>query len=222
MKKVLIFLFVVSFTIPLHAQNNDACLWLGLNIEKNITRSFIFNISQEVRMNENISELGSFLTDAGFTYKINKLFKISANYRFINKRQIDDFYSKRHRYYFDLTFRKKIKPFIMQFRTRFQSQYEDIYSSDNGFIPSNYSRNKLTLKLDLDKKFAPYINTEIYIPLNKKDNLIYIDNTRFSSGVEYEINRVHSFDIFYMIQKEFNVPKPETDFIIGINYNLHF
>jgi hypothetical protein len=173
-------------------------------------------------MNENINELGTFFTAAGFTYKISKLFRISVNYRFTNKRELDDSYSKRHRYYFDLSVREKFKPVILQFRTRFQSQYKDMYSSEDGLVPSYYSRNKFTLKFDLDKKYTPYIYAELFIPIINSESNYSIDNARYCAGFEYSFNRMHALDLFYMIQRQYHVSDPQTDYIVGIGYNLIF
>lgn len=202
-----------------YAQMNDAGLWLSLNGEKKITPNLSFALSQEFRMNENVTELGTFFSDAGFTYKLSKTIRASFNYRFANKRNLDDSYSKRHRYYIDLAARKKIKPFVLSFRTRFQSQYADINCSPDGKTPDYYSRNKLSLKFDLDKRYTPYIYTELFFPLFSGEGF-YFDNARYCAGIEYQKNRMHTFDIFYMIQQEYNVNDPERDFIIGIGYYL--
>jgi hypothetical protein len=220
-----IFLLCLMFllnTRTTFAQYNDAGTWISINAEKKITPVFSFTLSEEGRFNENFCELGTFFTDAGLSYKVNKLIKVSLNYRFTNKRKIDDSYSVRHRYYVDLSIRKKFKPIILSFRTRFQSQYTDMFSSSTGLMPSYYSRNKLTLKFDLDKNYTPYISAELFSPLNNPDGGIFIDNTRYAVGIEYTFNRMHSLDIFYLIQRECNVNNPETDYIIGLGYYLNF
>jgi hypothetical protein len=213
---ILLFLFTRAFS-----QVNDAGLWASLNAEKKITPRLSITLSEELRMNENVTEIGTYFTDAGVTYKIGKLFKVSVDYRFTQKRRLDDSYSKRHRLYLDLSARKKFKPVIITFRTRFQTQYADIYSSTDGKIPEYYSRNKLTFKFDPDKKFVPYVYSEIFTPLNKSTGLC-IDNARYCAGVEYEFNRMHKVDVFYLVQKEYNVNDPETDFVAGIGYYLTF
>ncbi|MFH0864855.1 MAG: DUF2490 domain-containing protein [Bacteroidota bacterium] len=215
----LFFLLLVLFPASSSSQVNDASLWLSLNAEKKITQALSATLSQEFRMNENIGELGTFFTDAGIAYKINTILKVSANYRFTNKRRLDDSYSKRHRYYIDIAIRKKFKPFAPSFRTRFQSQYTDVNCSPDGKIPDYYSRNKLTLKFDFDKKYAPYLYTELYSPFFSGKGF-YIDNARYCAGIEYQLNRMHGFDFFYMIQQEYNVNNPETDYVIGIGYFL--
>lgn len=212
-------ILIIAGGFHLSAQVNDAGLWMSFNAEKKINPVLSANLSEEFRIDENFCELGTFFTDAGITYKFKKYIRISANYRFSNKRQVDDSYSKRHRYYLDLTFRYKLKPVIFSFRTRIQSQYKDMFSSSLGKIPDYYSRNKVTLKFDLDKKYAPYISTESYTPLLTGEGL-YIDNVRYCAGIEYQLNRVHGFDIFYLIQMEYNVNNPRNDYVVGIGYFL--
>ncbi len=214
---LLVFVLLLLFISNSHAQTQDANLWMNVAIEKKITPKFSIGISQEFRMNENITELGTFFTDLCFNYKITKNIRVSANYRIINKRRLDDSYSLRHRYYFDLSFRKKYRPVIFNFRTRFQSQYKDVLSSNDGKVPSNTLRNKLTVKFDAGKKLQPYISAEIYTPLHRPFD-IFIDNTRYSAGVEYEINRMHTIDVFYLFQKEYNINKPQIDHVLGIGY----
>ena len=78
------------------------------------------------------------------------------------------------------------------------------------------------MKFDLDKKHSPYVSTEIFSPLNDPDGGIFINNARYTAGIEYAFNRMHSLDIFYLIQRECNVNNPETDYIIGLGYYLNF
>lgn len=215
----LLFLFA-SVHFSTIAQVNDAGLWLSINAEKKITPSLTLNLSEEFRFNENISELGSFFSDAGISYKISKMFRASANYRLTNKRNLNNSYTMRHRFYVDLAARKKIKPVTFLLRTRLQS-FSESFSTPDKDSPEYYLREKLSLKFDLDKKWAPYIYSEFYYSLNNpKGN--YIDKMRYAAGLEYTVNRMHSFDFYYMIQNEMNIKNPERDFIIGLGYNFIF
>jgi hypothetical protein len=212
--KLVILLFFILTDI-LSAQVQDAGAWISLNFEKKITRALAFNLSEELRINENMTELGTIFSDAGISYKFKDLFKLSGNYRFINKKRLDNSYSIRHRYYFDLSFKKKIKPVDVLLRLRFQSQYKDMLSSTDGMIPENYLRTKLTVKIKFKKAFVPYLYSELFNPLNKPDQR-NIDNMRYCAGLEYKINRRYMLDFFYLIQVEQNVKNPQTDFIAGM------
>src|SRR3989339_1601 len=220
LKNLYIF-FIIIFPIMSVAQINDAGAWLSLNAEKKITPDFSITLSEEARLNENFSEPGSFFTDAGVSYRINKLVKLSANYRFIQKRKLNDSYNLRHRFYFDISLRHKIKPLVFMFRTRLQQQQNEIYEADDDLCFYYYSRNKFTLKADLDKNYVPYFYIESYTPLNSPIQ-VFLDKVRYCAGFEYKLNRRHSFDLFYLIQKEYNEVNPVTDFIMGVGYNLVF
>jgi hypothetical protein len=204
-----------------YAQRSDAALWMSMNAEKKITKGFSVSLAAELRMNNNITEVGTYFTELGLNYRFSKKVRLSGNYRFMVRSKNDGTYSNRHRYYFDLAYREKIKSVTVSFRTRFQSQYADIYSSAEGKIPEYYLRNKLTIKYAVTKKVTPYISAELFTPLCNVDG-ITIDNVRYSGGVEYEFSRAHTLDLFYMLQQEYNVKNTETDHIIGIGYYFTF
>jgi len=232
-KWIILILLLEFISFNLNAQYiEDAGLWSKFNIEKKITRSFSFNLNQEARFNENITRPNTFFTEFGTTYK-NKGFKVSATYRFAQKKLLSGFYSFRHRYYFDLQFRFfKIKKVSLTNRIRYQSQYEDYYTSLRGKIPENYLRDQLVLKMELPRKIKPYVAGEIFYRLKdldiKEPEIITkskrnkIDNWRGKAGVNYEFNLRNSLGIFYMIQQEMNVKRPVRDYIAGIEYNISF
>jgi hypothetical protein len=202
-----------------HAQTKDAMLWMNVTLEKDLNKDFSLSLAEELRFTDNISELGAFFTDLGLNYKINKRWRTSFNYRFTNRQRLDDSYSKRHRYYADLSYRDKIKPIAFVFRTRLQSQYADINSSPTGHVAEYYWRNKLTLKYDLDKKYTPYVSIEMFLPVFTPE-FSQPDGMRYSAGLEYALSKRSTFDLYYMIQQEYQVSNPQTDFVVGIGYSF--
>lgn len=203
------------------AQVNDAGLWLTIKIEKKITPDFSLLLSEEVRFDENITELGTFYTEIGADYDIRKWMRASLSYRFKNRKMISNQYGTSHAWFADLMFKKKFKPVIVQFRTRVKGEYKQTLTDEDDKVHEYYSRNKLTVKLDLDAKLVPFIFSELYVPLNYKKGLM-IDKVKYCAGTEYKFNRRHSVELYYLIQKKYNVKVPETDFVIGAAYNLCF
>lgn len=219
--KGIFLLFLLFNCIRLLSQDNDAMLWMSANLEKKITPDLSFTFSEEVRMYENVTEVGMVFSDAGLGYKIGSRFRVEAHYRFISRKNIDNSYDKSHRYYFDLTYREKIKPLTFLLRGRFQSQYTNVFSSQEGAKPANYARIRLTVKADAGRKIKPYMYAEPFFWLNAPGGVLF-DNMRYCAGVEYSFNRIHMIDLYYMIQQEYNLPHPGTDFIIGIGYYFTF
>jgi len=213
----LLILLSLFFCSPIMGQVKDAGLWTSVNFEAKLVKKLTASISQEVRFNENITEVGSVFTDAGLTYKLNKHLQFSANYRFTQRRRKDDYFSFRNRIYVDIKFEKKVKPFQIQYRIRLQDQYADLGRAADGGIPEYYLRNKLSLKWNLNKLFTPYVSTELFSPLNYP-RISAFDGIRASAGVEYEFSKHHKIDFYYMVQEELNVSNPETDFVVGLGY----
>lgn len=217
-----IVLLIMSALSGLMAQTNDAQLWMSAEIEKKLTPKLSLHFSEELRLNENLTEAGTIFSDLGVSYDLIKGLSLSANYRFTNKRRLDDTYSNRHRCYFDLTYKYAPKPVIISLRARVQSQYNDFLTSENGKIAENYERTRLKVAFDFGKRYRPYLASEMYVPLNGNITSLMIDCMRYQLGVDYKFNQRNSFTAFYMIQKEINVADPETDYVIGLGYSFVF
>jgi hypothetical protein len=103
-------------------------------------------------------------------------------------------------------------------RVRYQKQYGAIYSSDEGFVGQNTVRLKGALDWDLDKKYTPYISSEVYYlikPLQSK-----INKARYLIGVKYKFNKHHSLGVYFMHQREINRTNPQRVFISGVSYSI--
>ncbi len=205
-------------TLPGSAQVNDAGLWASINIEKKFTNKISVHVSVESRFNENFSELGTFYPELTGEYKYNKIFSLSGGYRFILKRRVDDTYSSRHRYLFNLNIKHKISELSANARIRYQSQYSDLNSSEDGKIPSNYLRTKLTLKYDLQKKYTPFVSGEVFFNVNHPGGVLF-DDYRVSAGIEYEFSKKSTLELGYLIDREIQIANPLTSYVILIGWS---
>jgi hypothetical protein len=213
-----LFVAGLSFSIPLTGQNvNDAGLWTTFKLEAKVVKKLNASILQEFRFNENITELGAFFTEAGLEYKINKHFQVEVNYRFTQRRKVEDYYSYRHRFGVDVKYSKKIKPLELKLRSRLQDQYADIGRSDDGGVAEYYLRNKIGVNWDTKKAYTPYFSVEFYSPLNYPRYAVF-DNIRTMAGVEYAFSKHHKLDLYYLVHKELNVSLPTTYFVVGLGY----
>ena len=214
----LIILFIMLGSAAL-CQTNDAGLWLTLNVQKKFTQALSVNFTQEVRVMENISEASTVFSDLGVDYKLNRHFKLAANYRRVYDRRLDDNYQARNRFYFDISYRRKLKPFVLIIRERAQAEFTE-RNTGKKIDPENYSRTKATLKLDLNRRYTPYIYSEIFNPLNNPKEG-FIDKTRNCAGVEYQLNARNIIDLNYMIESRFK-KEGGNAFVIGIGYSFIF
>lgn len=212
-----IYLLCLIFPFLAHGQSvvKDAGLWTSISLERKFSDRVTVALSEEFRFNENISELGSFFTDAGISFKINDDLKLGMSYRFINKRRLDNSYSSRHRVYADLSYRKKFKDLTLTFRARIQEQQQDIWSSEKGSIPDWYCRPKLALKYNIPGPWSPVISSELFYSIGNNQ----WDNIRMAAGFERKLTSSWDLNLFYMHQREFGVKNPGWDYIAGLGFS---
>ena len=217
----LLLLFLVLIGTRLHSQVNDAQLWLSVNIEKKLSPALTVAFTEEMRMNENMTEAGTIFSDLGISYRFFKRFKLGASYRFSLKRRPDDTYKQFNSWYVDASCREKFKPVTLVLRLRYQSRYAEAFTFDNTGLPKNHFRVKLTAKYDLHQKFEPYLCAETYFRTGVPASQSF-DQLRLCAGIEYSFNRMHMIDLHYLICREYNVANPETDYVIGVGYYFTF
>ncbi|PCH98317.1 MAG: hypothetical protein COB85_01745 [Bacteroidetes bacterium] len=206
----LVYLVVGTYGIGT-AQVNDAELWTGAGISKKITKKLSLHFEEQVRMNDNITSVKNFFSELGTAYRLNKYFKVSGYYRFKNIQRLDGTYRVENRFHGDIRVRYKAKPIIVLYRARIQVEYGQ---RNKGPRVDYYDRNKLTVKLDLDKMFRPFFSSEVYLDIKGKQ----FDKVRYTLGCDLELSKRHEAAFFYRIQRQFNVKNPTYSYIVGLGY----
>lgn len=205
---------------------NDAALWMNAYLEKKLGSRFNVHVNEVLRFNHNITRYYYSYTDVGFTYKIKDWWHATLDYVFVtndapNNHFTADFLSIRQQLYFDMAFKYDFGDFRINYRTMVQGQVKDLYSSKIGYIPNWYYRNKLTLKYNLSRRVTPYVASEIYyhFDTNQGDEF---DRARYYAGFFYHIYSHSDLEFYYMIQDQFQINQPSTDYVIGLGYAHYF
>jgi hypothetical protein len=215
-----VLLNLIYLTQLCYGQRNDANLWASVSLKKLARPKVLLHFKQAARVGQNITQLNYSYSDIGVTYKFNKNVQTSVDYRFINKLNSIQDLSLRHRLYWTLTLKKKLKPFILVYRHRIQYQLQDFYSSETGATPSYYTRSKLTIKYDLNR-FNPYVASELQSKIVDWEQLVS-RKLRFFAGCGYKFNKTDELNLYYLIDKHFNEIDPLTNYVIGIAYTHTF
>lgn len=212
----LLLIYIISFT-----QEKDFVSWTAIEINKKMNKKISLALEEQLRMFNNVSYIKTVFTQISTGFKFNKYFKAEASYRFIQEPDLNFNYFLKHRYDINLYYKNKINDICFTLRTRFQQSFEDLYKEYANINPEIYIRNKLTLNFDLDKKYIPYIGTELYYSLN---NVELSEGKSFKKyrlflGTNYKINKKQEIKLFYIFQNEINVSNPLNSNIIGIKYS---
>ena len=199
-------------------QYRDAGLWINATLEKKIVKDLDLVLTEELRLNENITEAGAFFTEVGLDYRLYKRLKAGIYYRYINRRNVNDTYRQSHRFFLELAYRPRIERFEIGYRIRFQAQFTDINRQPEGTIPEWYMRHKLQLAYNTKSRFDPYISGELWFNLDPLR--AEIENLRLTLGIETRITKVHSIDFGYIFQRQYEAMPDEEDYILFIGYKV--
>lgn len=206
-------------------QSNDAGMWATLSIQHPLTKKINFVLDQELRLRENYQRINLFYTNIGIDYKFNKYLKISPTYRAIQKKRLDGTYSYRHRLMLDISLKKKFNKISVGERIRYQAEVQDLYTSKKGKLVEQYLRLKTDVKYSINDRITPYISCELRYQIHapRGDGPLYdkgFHRIRNVLGIEYEINKKNSINLYYLIQSEFDISTPESIYILGIGYTF--
>jgi hypothetical protein len=226
MKKIILFSIVLLFSgfAGFSQATDDAGLWATFNIDKKVSDKFSLFATEEFRLRENFTRVNLFYTDLGVEYHAAKWLKASLSYRLIEKQIIDDSYSYRHRVMLDLTFKKKFGRLAISYRNRTQREVRNVQSSENGYLPEWYSRNKVAIKYDVEgKRIAPYIACELRYQIHNPrmvDGDGLWSRARYVAGFDFKVNDKNTLGAYYLIQKEWNIAAPQNLWIVGVEYSI--
>ena len=221
-------LFSVIFLLALgglRAQQNDLGMWNTFDVEYKLNSKFSLLGTEEFRLRENLTRVNLFYTNLGFAYRYNNHFKISPLYRFIQKNFKDGTFGLRHRVMVDITYKTRFGAFGFSTRTRLQGEIAYPYASDVWNVPEYYWRQKFDLKYNIHgSRFTPYAGMEFRVQFTTPHIREFRDfgfsRTRVFAGCDYEINKHNTVGSYFLLQNDYQVNDPVTQYIIGLEYSL--
>ena len=194
---------------------SDNQSWTKISFEKKLPYSLKLELAQGLRLKDELSTFNSTFFEAALSYKKSNGLKISLPYRYII------FEDKiKHRLSLGVSYQYTFKPISLKYRIKYYRLYENGNSiEEDGEALGDLIRNKFTIKYKSGKKTNPYISGEWFHLLNTDNNLL--DEYRASFGIDIDLPRKNSMNIFYIIKKE-DLSKYNSDKIniFGLSYTF--
>lgn len=191
--------------------------WSSIGIEYKLNKKWSFELEEQLRLDENISEIGEYFTQLSAEYTLMKNFKIGGGLRFIRENDNEgniQGYENHLRYNLDATYKHKINDFSIKYRLRYQNKNE-LSVDDNA---NQNIRFKTGLEYNIKKwKLDPKFSAEIFNHFEKGDENGF-SKYRLTLGTDYKFKNFGKIALFYRIEKELNETIPKTTNIIGLKY----
>jgi len=203
------------------AQDTDYGSWVSFEASREIFKNFDLEFEEEIRIFEKLSEIQRFSTSLGGVYSLNKYLKTGFGYAWLYRHDVNDnFWENRHRYYLYVTGKLDVGRIEFSLRERFQSSYYDQDVKGFYYSPQNYLLSSLQAAWDLKNcRAEPYVSAEMHYSLNNpKEN--EISNMRYTLGADFPLLDKLDLDLFFRLDQEKNVKKPDQLWLIGIAFKL--
>ena len=219
----LVFLFLSGVAC---SQSSDHGLWGTLQIEKSFSKKFSLSLEQEIRFDENCSQLDELYTEISSSYRLFPGWRIGLGYRFIEKVNREIYYVNHlrfgHRFLGEIQYRYRYRSLTFLFKTRLESELKNVYSSEKGPVPGWDWKNKLEVKYQL-MRFEPYAGGELRFQIRDPrhpESDFCLNRFRLFAGVDFSILKGHSVGVYYLIQDEWNLSDAETMYVLGFKYSI--
>jgi len=194
---------------------NDHQSWTKVSIEKKIPYSLKLELSQGLRLKDQLSTFNQAFFEASLSYKDSNGLRINIPYRYT---VFED--KIKHRLSFGASYQYNFQPVSLKYRIKYYRLYENGEPlGEGGVTLGDLIRSKFTIKYKSGKKTNPYISGEWFHLLNTDNNPL--NEYRASFGIEIDLPRKNSMNIFYIIKKE-DIAKSSPDEInaFGLSYTF--
>ena len=212
-------LYIVSYLLFLLAQclysADDHQSWTKVSLEKKIPFSLKLELAQGLRLKDYVSTFNQSFFELSLSYKDSNGLRINIPYRYT---VFDD--KIKHRLSFGVSDQYSFKPVSLKYRIKYYRLYENGEPlGEGGVTLGDLIRSKFTIKYKSGKKTNPYISGEWFHLLNTDNNPL--DEYRASFGIEIDLPRKNSINIFYIFKKEdLSKSNPDKINVFGLSYTF--
>jgi len=206
--KLLLILFALLPVLSF-AQDEDLELWGSMKFSKKLTKKFRFELEEQIRWADSLSQYKKNFTDLGFKYKLHKRHSLTLHLRLVD--EVDE--DKYMRYHIDAKsdFTRSNFPLVFEQRLRFQKSWDT-----DGVLDKKFFRLKWGCSLK-NKAVSPYIAHEYYWRLMEENTL---SKQRSTIGISWSIGNALKMKLFLRNQKDLNEENSDKLGIIG--YGMHY
>jgi len=173
----------------------QAELWTDIAVRKELTDGLRFELSERLRLDEDLAHWSGVLTTATLNYRLHRMLRVAGGYRLSVVPDNDGVIRARHRLHAQAAGVLRLGPVRGDLRLRFQEQLR--VADDDGDTFRHFIRTRLRIAMPLAWA-KPYIFGEVFHRLADRDTVGYLDAVRLAAGASFDVgeDRLHTFYYF--------------------------
>jgi hypothetical protein len=213
----LIFLsfILLSITSKKSDGQQDFQSWNEIDLNFDLLPKTEFYVSNELRLDNNSSEINKYLLELGVEKKLKKKFSIAGGYRY-TRFYDKGYYKNENRGIVVFKYSPRIQRFVIELQTRM----DYIAEMNDGYIKKDQLewRNKITLNYKCRSfPLTPYASFEHFTLTYPS---FYADKYRLFGGAKYQITKVCDISAYFGLQNSFT--KINHIYIGGLKFSYDF
>ncbi len=210
-------LYIVCHLLFLLAQclygADDNQSWTKVSIEKKIPYSLKLELSQGLRLKDQLSTFNQAFFELSLSYKDSNGLRINIPYRYtVFENKI------KHRLSVGASYQYSFKPVSLKYRIKYYRLYENGETlGEDGETLGDLIRSKFTIEYKSGAYINPYFSGELFHLLNTDNTPL--NEYRASFGIEIDLPRKNLINFFYIFKKEdITKSSPDEINIFGLSY----
>lgn len=195
----------------------DRLIWTDIQLNYKLSKNYETSIGQQLRYDKINDFLKWGVYDLEISRKLNKQFRLSSKYRL--KIRSD---AKQHSFYFNFYYRTNKRTIRTYYRLRYHKKFR-FGKSENSIYrkrDEDHISGRLLAKYNLTNNITPITGAELFYLVNNKRYVNGFDIFRFYIGIEYDINKKQTVEIYWVYEESFDLGKRNKENIIKLQYSV--
>lgn len=215
--RVSLTIYLLVAALQAHAQGQvDVRGLSSFNVEKRLDRSWSLTAFVAGIATYDLKELGFAFGDLGVKYRVRKGLSINANYRYMERRNLENFYDARQSIYADLDLAQGTGRWTITGTLRAQRlHYAKLF--DGYKPPLSYLRLRAGLRFRLNYYWQPMVEGEIFQPLDHPTRRS-VDQFRVMGGIAHTFNVRWKVELYEQWQQQLDRPARDIYFLTAMNW----
>lgn len=214
---------MLLFQPTVFGQVYDFATWQGAKASGEVMKKLSISIEEQLRMENNSSNIDELFTEVGVGYDLPKGFGVSVAYRFSLQPLTTGELRTGHRYNLDVSYSKKFWKLRGKIRARYQHKPSPYLTNERlepDLSPIHF-RIKGSIEYTDLKKWTPGIEFEAFALTNDPITSGF-NKYRYRVFLERDLPKRQDLSVFYMLQTDCSKIQPVFTSIVGLSYTYEW